>query len=142
MHSAWFSSSFLRVLKFLLIKEREPNFSKELILKKVWIIWSALLYFKFKSFMDSESWSFVRYQWILHDSGIRFSDSWNLYNINREGLISRKNQLCKKSELLVPPFNIWILEVLRTQIFRHSVDFKTFYMIQKYFSQSLEISAN
>ena len=113
MHSAWFKSSFLRVLKFLQIKEEDPisegnqfcrkselfgplfcisilkvlwtqidhllldfnalcmiqeyfyqsleictnqrgggpNFWGERILQKVWIIWSPILYFNFKSFM-------------------------------------------------------------------------------------------
>ena len=116
MHSAWFSSTFLRVLKLLQIKEREPNFSEELILQEVLIIWSAFLYFVFKSFMDPEPWSFIRFQEVLHDSGVTFSDSWNLYKLKRKDLISRKDQLCRKSELLGTPFCISILQVLSTKI--------------------------
>ena len=133
-------STFLRVLKFLQIKEREPNFSEELILQEVRIIWSAFLHFKFKSFMSPESWSFIRFQEILHDSGIRFEEFWNLYKWKRKDLISRKNQLCRKSELPVPPFCISILQVLKAKILRHSLDLIEFPLIQEYLSQTFKIS--
>ena len=103
MYSAWFRSTFLRVLKFLQIKKLEPHFSEELILLKVWIICSTLLYFKFKSFMDLESWSLIRFQKIFHDSGIRFPESWIFCKLKRKDLISWKNQLCRTSELLDHP---------------------------------------
>ena len=48
MRSAWFTSMFLRVFKFLQIKEGGPNFLGEPILQKIWIIWFALLYFNLK----------------------------------------------------------------------------------------------
>ena len=85
MHCAWFRSNFLRVLKFLEIKERVPNFWGELNLQKVWIIWSTLLYFNFKSFTDSNSLSFIRFQSTVHDSGILFSESSNFYKKKRGG---------------------------------------------------------
>ena len=181
MHSAWLRSTFLRVLKFLQIKEGGPNFWGEAILQKVWIIWSPLLYFNFKSFMDpnflsvirfqcilhdsgvllseflnlrklkrggSDFWgepilqnvwiiwssllyfnfksfldpnssSFIRFQCILHDSGVLFSEPWNFYKLKRGDLISGGNQFCRMSELFGPPFCIWILKVLWTQILRH-----------------------
>ena len=103
MHSAWFRSTFLRVLKFLQIKEGGPNFWGEPILQNVWIIWSPLLYFNFKSFMDPNSSSFIRFQCILHDSGVLLSESWNFYKLKRGDLISGLNQLCRKSELLGSP---------------------------------------
>ena len=142
MHSAWFRSTFLGVLKYLQIKEGGPNFWMEPILQKVWIIWSPLLYFNFKSFMDPNSSSFIRFQCILHDSGVLFSESWNFYKLKRGDLISGENQFCRKSELFGPPFCISILEVLSTEFLRHSLDFNAFCMIQEYFSQSLEISTN
>ena len=103
MHSAWFRSTFVRVLKFVQIKEGGPNFWGEPVSQKVWIIWSPLLYFNFKSFMDQDSSSFIRFQCILHDSGVLFADSWNFNKLNRGDLISGRNQFCRKSELLGSP---------------------------------------
>ena len=142
MHSAWFRSTFLRVLKFLQIKEGGPNFWGEPILQKVWIIWSPLLYLNFKSFVDPDSSSFIRFQCILHDSGVLFSESWNFYKLKRGDLISRGNQFCRKSELFGPPFCISILKVLWTQIFGHSLDFNAFCIIREHFPQSFEVSTN
>ena len=142
MSSSWFTSNFLRVLKFLHIKEGRPNFWVEPILQKVWIIWSPLLYFNFKSFLDPNSSSFIRFQCILHDSGVLFSESWNFYKLKRGDLISGGNQFCRKSELFGPRFCISILKVLWIQFFRHSLDFNDCCMIQEYFSQNLEISTN
>ena len=141
MHFVWFSSTFLRVLKFLEIKEGGDLISgRKSILQKVWIISSPLVYFNFKSFMDPNSSSFIRSQCILHDGGVLFWKSWNFFKLKRGDLISRGNQFCRKSELFGPPFCISILKVLWTQIHRHSLDFNAFFMIQEYFSQSLEIS--
>ena len=142
MHSARCRSTFCRVLKFLQIKERGSSFWGEPILKKVWIIWSPLLYFNFKSLMDTISASFTRFQCILHDSGVLFARSSNFYKLKRGDVISDVNQFCKKSELLGPTFCISISKVLWTQIHAHSLDFNSFCMIQEYFSQSLQISTN
>ena len=142
MHSAWFRSTFLRVLKFLQIKEGGPNFWGEPILQKVWIIWSPLLYFNFKSFLALNSSSFIRFQCILYDWVVHFLESWNFYKLKRGDPISGGNQFCRKSELFGPPFCISILKVLWTQIFRDSLDFKAFCNIQVYFSESFEISSN
>ena len=142
MHSAWLRSSFVRVLKFLQVKEWWPKFWGEPILEKVWIIWSPLLYFNFKSFLDPISSSFITFQCILHDSGVLFEESWNLYKLKRGDLISGGNQFCRMSELFGCPFCISILKALWTQINSHSLDFNAFCMIQEYFSQSLQISTN
>ena len=142
MHSAWFRSTFLRVLKFLQIKEGGPNFWGEPILQNVWIIWSPLLYFNFKSFLDPKSSSFIRFQCILHDWGVLFSEPWNFCKLRRGDLISGGNQFCRKSELLGPPFFISILKVLSTQFLRHSLDFNAFCMIQECLSQTFEIWTN
>ena len=142
MDSTWFRSTFLRVFIFLPFREGGPNFSGEPILQKVRVIWSPHLCFNFKSFRDSNSLSFSRFQCIVHDLGALFSESWNIYKLKRGDLISGWNQFCRKSELFGPRFCISILEVLWTQILRHSLDFNAFCMIQEYFSQSLEIFTN
>ena len=102
MHSAWFRSTFLRVLKFLQIKEGGPNFWGEPILQKVWIIWSPLLYFNFKSFMEPNSSSFMRVQCILHDSRVPFSESWNFSKLKRGDLISGGTNFAESLNYLVP----------------------------------------
>ena len=88
MHSAWFRSTFLRVLKFLQIKDGGPNFWGEPILQNFWIIWCPLLYFNFTSFLDPNSSSFTTFQCILYDSGVLFSQSWNFYKLKMGDLIS------------------------------------------------------
>ena len=142
MHSARFRSTFCRVLKFLQIKDAGPNFWGEPILQKVWIIWSTLLYFNFKSLMDTIPASFIRFQCILHDSGVLFAESWNFYKLRRGDLVSGGNQFWRKSELFGPPFCISILKVWWTQFLPHSLDSNAFCMIQEYFSQGLQISTN
>ena len=49
MDFAWFRMTFLRLFKFLQIKKRGPNLWAKPILQIVWIIWSRLLYFNFKT---------------------------------------------------------------------------------------------
>ena len=143
MSSAWFRSTFLRVLKFLQIKDGGPNFWGEPILQNVWIIWSSLLNFNFKSLIHPNSSSFIRFQCILHDSRVLFAECRNFYKLKRGDLISGENRFCRKSELFGPPFCIsFFLKVLWSQIHRHSLDFNAFCMIQEYFSQSVEISTN
>ena len=142
MHSVWFRSTFLRVLKFLQIKKGGPNFWGEPILQKIWIIWSLHLYLNFKSFLDTNSSSFIRFQCILHDSGVLFSESWNFYKLKRGDLISGGNQFCRMSELFGPPFCISILKVLWTQILHRSLHFNVFCMIQEYFFQGFQICTN
>ena len=105
MHSAWFTRTFLRVLKFLEMKEGEP------ILQNISIIWSALLYFNLKSSMDRHSLSFIRFQSFLHESGVLFSESWNFYKLKRVDLISGGNQFCRMSQLFGSLFSVisaWI----------------------------------
>ena len=142
MYCAWLKSTFLRVLKFLEIKEGGLNCWVEHILQNVWIIWSALLYFNLKSSMDPNSLSFIAFQCIMHDSGVLFSKSWNFYKLKKGDLLSRRNHFSRMSELFGPPFCISIWKVFYTKILRHSLHFNLFCMIQEYFSQSLEISRN
>ena len=70
-----------------------------------------LLYLNFKSFIDPNSSSFIAFQCILHDSGVLFKESWNLYKLKRGDLISGGNQFCRMSELFGPPFCFSILKV-------------------------------
>ena len=133
---------FSECSNFYKLKWRQLIYGGEPILHEVWIIWSILLYLNFKSFVDPNSLSFIRFQLILHDSGVLFSESWNFYKLKRVDLISGRNQFCSKSELFGPTFCISILKVLRIQILRHSLDFNPFCMIQEYVSQSLKIFTN
>ena len=142
MHLAWFRSTSLRVLKFLVIKEEWGIFLREPILQNVWIIWSPLLYFNLKSPMDPNCSSFIAFQYILHDSGVLFSQSWNFLKSRMGDVISGGNQFCRMSKLFDLPFRISILKVLWTKILRHSLHFHAFCIIQENFSQSFDISKN
>ena len=130
-HSAWFRSTFLRVFKFLQIKEGGSNFWEEPILQKIWIIWSPLLYFNFKGFMDPYICSFIRFECILHDSGVLFWEFWNFYKLKRKDIISGGSHFCRMSELFGHPFCISILKVWSTEFLHHSLYFNAFYMIQE-----------
>ena len=100
MYSAWFGSTFRRVLKFVQIKDEGANFWGEPILQNVWIIWSPLLHLNFKSFLDPNSSSFIAFQRILHDSGVLFEESWNLYKLMRGDVISGEEPILQ---------NVWII---------------------------------
>ena len=89
--------------EILQIKEGGPNFWVEPILQNVWIIWSPLLYFSFKSFLDRNSPSFIRFQCILYDSGLLVSGFINLYKLKRGDLISGGNRFFRMSGLFGPP---------------------------------------
>ena len=103
MYFVWFSSTFLRLFEFLQIKERGPNFWGQPILQKVWIIWSLLLYFNLKVFVDPNSLSFIRSQCILHDWGVLFSESWNFCKLKTVDLVSGGKQFLQK---------VWIISSL------------------------------
>ena len=141
LHSTWLKSTFCRVLKFLQIKEGWPNFLGEPILQKVWIIWSLLLYFNFKSFLDPNFLSIIRFQCFIHDLGELFWESWSFYKLKRADFISVGNQFCRKW-IIWSPFCMSILKVWWTQFLRHSLGFNAFCMINEYFLQSLQISSN
>ena len=116
---------------FYKLKRGRPNLWGEPILQKVWIISSCLLYFNFKSLMDSNFLSFIRFQCILYDSVVLFSESSNFYKLKRGYLISGGNQFCRTSELFGPPFCISILKVFYTKILCHSLDFNALCMIEE-----------
>ena len=96
MHSAWSSGSFLRVSKFLQIKETWANFWGNQFCRKSELFLHPYLHpyfncFNFKSFKDWHSLSFISFQRILFDSGLSFLDFSNFYKLRREDLISRTN---------------------------------------------------
>ena len=142
MHFARIRSTFLRVLKFPQIKQGGPNFWGEPIFQNVWIIWSPLLDFNFKTFLDRNSSSFIPFQCILHGSGVLFSESWNFWKSKSGKPNFWEKQFWRMSELFGSTFSISILKVLWTQIFRHWLDFSHFCMNQDYFCQSSEVFTN
>ena len=84
------------------------------ILKKVWIVWSRLLYFNFKSFEYPRLSSFIRFECIMHDSGVPFSEASNFGKLKTGDLISARNKFSKRSELFDGTFCISILKTLWT----------------------------
>ena len=101
-----------------------------------------LLGFNFKSFVDLNSSSVIRFQCILYCSGVPLVRHFKFLQIKEGDLISGRTQFCKKSELFGPPFSISILKLLRTQVFGHSLDFNVLCMIQKSFGQTSQTSTN
>ena len=142
MHSAWFRSTFLRILKFLQIKEGGPNFCREPILLKVWTFWSPLLYFNFKTFMDPHSLSFIRFQCILDESAVLFWESSKFLEIKEGGPNLWWEPILQTVSFFWSPLLCFNFISFMGNIFRHSFDFNAFCMIREYFSQSLEISTN
>ena len=142
MHFVWFRSSSLRVFKFLQIKEGGPNFWGEPILQNVWIIWSPLLYFNFKSFLDPNSAPFISFQCILYDWGVVLSGFSNFYKLRSGNLISGGNQFCRMSELFGPPLPYFNF---KSFLDRNSLSFFAFWCIlhdSGKLWQSLEIPRN
>ena len=103
MHSAWFRSTFFEVLEFLEIKEGGSNFCGEANLQKVWIIWSPLLYFNFKIFLDPNSSSFIRFQCVLYESEEFLSVFWNFYKLKRGDQISGGERILQKVWIIWSP---------------------------------------
>ena len=75
----------------------------ERILQKSWVFWSPLLYFKFKSFKDPNSSSFIRFHCILHDSGELFSHFQNFCKLKGRELTSWGEPILQKDWI------IWVL---------------------------------
>ena len=100
MHSIWFSSTFLRFLKFPQIKEMGPNFLGEPILRNIWIIWSPILYFNFRNLKDPNPSSFIRFQCILYDSA-------GLFSAFSKCIILKRGDLNSWGELILQ--NGWII---------------------------------
>ena len=80
MHSTGFSSPFLWFSKFSLIREGKPNFSG--VTSSV----EPLNYLK--NLKDPDSWLFIRFPSVLHDSIVLFSDFQFFFKSKGEDLIS------------------------------------------------------
>ena len=100
MHCAWFRSTFIRVLKLLQIKVGGPKLWGEPISQNVWIISSPLLFFNFKSCMNPNSSSLIRFQGISPDTGVIFHEPWNFYKLKRGHQISWGEPILN---------NVWII---------------------------------
>ena len=100
-HSLDFNAFCMIHEKFLQIGG--PNFWGEPILQKVWIIRSPLLYFNFKSFMDTNSLSFIRFPYSLHDLGVLFSEPWNICKLKTGNLISGEEPILQKVLIIWSP---------------------------------------
>ena len=74
--------------------EGGASFWGEAIVDKVWIIWFPLLRFNLKSFIDPYYLPLIRFQCIIHFSGVLFFKSL---------VISWGKQFCRKSDLFGPP---------------------------------------
>ena len=133
---------FSRSWNFYKLKSGNLISGGGLILQKVWIISSPFVYFNFKSFKGPKSLPFIRFQCILFDKVVSYSDFWKFYKLKRGKLISGRNQFWRKSGLFGLPFCISILKASRTQSLCHSLYFNALCIIQEYFSQSVEISTN
>ena len=83
----WSTSTFVNFLKFLQIKEGELISWWEPILQNGLIIWSSLLYFNFRNLKHPKSLSFIRFEWVLHDSPALFSIFWSFLKFKRGDLI-------------------------------------------------------
>ena len=143
MRSAWFRSTFLKVLKFTQIKEGGPNFRGEPILQKVWIIWSHLLYFNFKRFMEPGSLSFIRFQCILLDSRVSFSEYSNEKELKREDLISWGGEpILQKIWIIWSPFLYLNVKTFKDPNSMPFIRFNAFCMIQRSFCWTFETSIN
>ena len=114
---------------FFKLKMWKLNSCGESILQNSSIIWFPLLYFNFRTFKDPNSLSFITFQCVLHDSAVLFSGFWSFLKLKSGDLISWRNQCCRMPELFGPPSCISNLEVGRTQIVFHSLDFNAFYMM-------------
>ena len=165
MHSTWLRSTFLRVLKFLKIKKKGPNFlgnqfcrKPELfgrpffvsILKVSWtqIHGHSLDFNAFCTIQEyfSQISKFLQIKeggpnsWgepILHKVWIIFSPVLYFFKSFIDPVSSSFIRFCPKSGLFGPLFCISILKVFWTQIHSYSLDFNAFWMIQEYFPQSL-----
>ena len=100
MHATWFSSSFLRFMKFPQIKEGRPSFLGEINSAEQLNYLVPILYFNFRNLKDPNSSLFIRFQSILHDSALLFSVIWNF-------LKSKKGDLISWAELILQ--NHWII---------------------------------
>ena len=97
--SALLLSIFWSSLK---LKRKELISSWEPILQIGWIIWSPVLYFNFRNMKHPNSFSFITFQWVLHDSPIFCSIFWNFLKWKRGDLISWWEPILKNGWIISP----------------------------------------
>ena len=133
-NSSWFITFICLLLDSGVIFSAFSNFHKlksvdliswgKRILQSDWIIWFPFLYFSVKNFKGPNSSSFIRFQYILHnsgvepnsssfirfqrilhDSGIAFSDFWNLFQLKTGGpnLLGGGGNSAERLNYLVSP---------------------------------------
>ena len=100
LHESWLLLS--ESLNFWKVKRGDRISGGRPILQNVSIIWSPLLYFNFKTFLDANSSTFIRFQSFLLQSGVLFSGPRNFCKLKWGDLISRRNRLCRMSQLFGP----------------------------------------
>ena len=122
---------FSGLWNFLKLKREDLVSWGEPILQNSWIIWSPLLYFNIRNLKDTTSFSFIRYQCILHDSAVLFSAFWSFLKLKRGDLISWGWTNSAEWLNYLVPLCISILKIWRTQIFCYSLYFSGFYIIQQ-----------
>ena len=76
---------FSQTSEFFTNYRQGPNFCGEPLLQNGCIIWCPQLYFNFKTFKGANSSSFIRFQFILDDSGEVFWDFWDFVQIKEWG---------------------------------------------------------
>ena len=133
MISAWFRSTFLRVLKFLEIKKVDliSGGNQLCRMSKLFV---PLLYFNLKNSMDPNSSSFTRFQSFLHESKEVFWQSWNFRKLKIGGPNFWGEPILQNVWIIwSPSICISIIKVIWTQILRHSLDFSDLCMNQDYF---------
>ena len=93
-------SAFWKLIK---LKTGDVSSSGEAILQNSWITSSPLLYFNFRSLKNPNCLSFIRFQWILHDSAVLFSAFWKLVKLKRGDLISSGEPILQKGCIIWSP---------------------------------------
>ena len=141
IHSGWFRSTFLRLVKFPQIRDWWDLHSWGVpILQKGWIL-SPIVYFHFKSFKGQNSLSFIRFHvfYMIEEffQIFRSSIKWRMGTQFLGG-----NQLFRTTGLFHSPFCTSFSKALRTQILRDSLGFNVYCMNQEYLSHCFEISTN
>ena len=96
MYSTWLWSTFWDFSNFHKLKRGDQIFGENQFCRKSELFDPPLLSFNFKSFKDPNSSSFIRFQCNLHDSGIPFSNFWNLYKLKTGNQISWGEPILKK----------------------------------------------
>ena len=94
---------FSQALKISTNWRGTSNFLGKPILQNGWIILSLLLYFNFKSVKYPNSWSFIRSQCIMYDSGVLFSEFWNFHKLRRVGSFILGETILQKGWIICSP---------------------------------------